>query len=424
MTIHKIKIWLLGTLIALALPACEDSTHLAEGGIGGTGISAGPVSGFGSIYVNGIRFDTHNAQITIDGQSATEDGLQLGMVVTVVGEINAEQTQGMADTITFNYLLQAEVSGVDSQGKTITAAGKTIHVDELTVFFNTSLSALQTGDNIKVSGNKKANGNIAATFITAAGTESPTSSPVINDADPLREQFFDTTEKLDVGSIVFSGLVTSPATENKVVVQGITVDLDADTIITNGIKSDLNIDTRVDIKARVKTNGELVAKAIFIRRRANIHIEAVVDAIDADNATLTLAGVSMSINAATLMQDDSLAKVRRFSLTDLGVGDKLLVYGRKEGEAIVLTRLQRRNSLTATIISGPIDKSASGQTFELLGLTVDTTSAGISYADANGNNLSTNDFSVQLSDGVQVQVSGTLNSSTLVAERIVILGQE
>ncbi len=420
---RAIKIGLSGLFTALILSACSDSTYLAEGGIGGTGISSGPISGFGSIYVNGIRFDTRDAQITLNGNSATEDALQLGMVVTVVGEINSELTQGTADTITFNYLLQAEVSSVDPQGNTIVAAGKTISVDELTVFINTALTDLKAGDNINISGNKKANGDIAASYIAATEAEIPTSSPIGGDTGFLQEQFSNTREKLDTESLVVSGLITSFPTESRIVVQGIAVDLDADTSITNGTQSDLDIDSGVEIKARIKKDGALVAEKITIHRRANIHIEAAIDSIDANNASLTLAGITMSINATTLMQDSSSANVRRFSLRDLGIGDTLVVYGRKEGPNIVLTRLQRRDDIPATMLSGPIDNPVSDQTFELLGLTVDTSNAEISYTDANGNSISANDFFIQLSDGAQVQASGTLNSSTLIADDLVIKGQ-
>ena len=40
------------------------------GGIGGTGVtSSGTVDGFGSIFVNGVEYETDEAQILIDGES-------------------------------------------------------------------------------------------------------------------------------------------------------------------------------------------------------------------------------------------------------------------------------------------------------------------------------------------------------------------
>lgn len=70
---------------------------LAAGGIGGTGISFGPITGFGSIFVNGVEFQTSGATIIIDGSPASEGDLKKGMVVTVQGTIDGDT--GIATTI-------------------------------------------------------------------------------------------------------------------------------------------------------------------------------------------------------------------------------------------------------------------------------------------------------------------------------------
>jgi len=44
-----------------------DPFSVAEGGIGGTGISTGTVTGIGSIKVNGVTFNTDNAAIYVEG---------------------------------------------------------------------------------------------------------------------------------------------------------------------------------------------------------------------------------------------------------------------------------------------------------------------------------------------------------------------
>ncbi len=57
------------------LAACDGPTDVA--GIQGTGSPSpaaveGPITGFGSIFVDGIEYSTATAQVTIDGQAATE----------------------------------------------------------------------------------------------------------------------------------------------------------------------------------------------------------------------------------------------------------------------------------------------------------------------------------------------------------------
>ncbi|NOY63032.1 MAG: hypothetical protein GXP10_07770 [Gammaproteobacteria bacterium] len=429
MNIRAVTIWLFAIIITLALLACSDTMQVAdEGGIGGTGIvSSGPVSGFGSVHVNGIRFDTSAAQITVGGMDATEDALQLGMVVTVVGEINAALTQGRADTVTFNYLLQAaEVSNIDQQEGTITAAGKTIRVDELTVFINRSMATLVVGDTINVSGNSRASGEIVATHIAAVAGLGPATTPVIDNTNALEEQILGVTDQLGVERVILSGLITSQLAGSRIVVQGVAVGFDADTLITNGTESDLNVDTGVNIKARLNASGELSAEQITIQRRANVYIEAAIDAIDADSASVTLAGIATTVTADTLMQDSSSVNLRRFSLSDLGISDNLTVYGRREGETITLSRLQRRDTLATTTLSGPIGSVISNPTFELLGLVVDATNVATEngYTDADGNSTSADAFFAQLSEGALVRVSGTLNGSTLIADSATIVVQE
>src|SRR4029077_9831848 len=74
------------TVAVVLLAACGYSADTA--GIQGTGSPApaaavGPITGFGSIFVNGVEYTTSNAQILIDGQAGAETQLQTGQVVTI-----------------------------------------------------------------------------------------------------------------------------------------------------------------------------------------------------------------------------------------------------------------------------------------------------------------------------------------------------
>ncbi len=97
--------------IALTLVACGGSdTDVA--GIGGSGyISSGSITGFGSVYVNGVKFETDSATFDVDGTSGTQDDLAIGMVVKVNGSINADGVTGTASSISFDDELQGPVSG-------------------------------------------------------------------------------------------------------------------------------------------------------------------------------------------------------------------------------------------------------------------------------------------------------------------------
>lgn len=82
-----------------------------SGGVGGTGITtSGRISGFGSVWVNGIKFESGDAMISIDGAPARESDLRLGMIVRVHGTVDANGTTGVADTISYEARLIGPVT--------------------------------------------------------------------------------------------------------------------------------------------------------------------------------------------------------------------------------------------------------------------------------------------------------------------------
>lgn len=103
---------------AMLLAACSggggsDSVAAAGpgGGIGGTGIAAsGQVTGFGSVFVNGVEFETDNSTISIDDMGATENDLRVGMIVEIKGTLNDDGLTGTADTIVHEAELKGPVT--------------------------------------------------------------------------------------------------------------------------------------------------------------------------------------------------------------------------------------------------------------------------------------------------------------------------
>ena len=67
--------------------AASGSSQLANAGIdagGRPGSSTGSVNRIGSIYVNGVRFNTDNAVFIIVGRLGDESELDVGQVVSVL----------------------------------------------------------------------------------------------------------------------------------------------------------------------------------------------------------------------------------------------------------------------------------------------------------------------------------------------------
>ncbi len=169
-----------GVLVALGLvtlASCGGGSDggIAAGGTGGTGISQGPVSGFGSVYINGVKFNTDGATATTveDSVGTGQAGLKLGMVATVEWEKDATTGKYRAKSIKYSDDVQgpATVTGAT----TLTVLGQSVIVDALTVFEGdgttslTSLADLPVGRVVEVSGLEDNTGAIRATRIELKG---------------------------------------------------------------------------------------------------------------------------------------------------------------------------------------------------------------------------------------------------------------
>lgn len=149
----KINLFLL--TVALIVVACGSGS---TSGIGGSGISAGSVTGFGSVFVNGVEFETGTATFEVEDSASTESGLKLGMRVRVNGAVNADGVTGTATSIKYEDQLEGPISSVitpdaDDETRSFSVLGTTVIIDDADTFFEgTTYSTLATGDNIEISG--------------------------------------------------------------------------------------------------------------------------------------------------------------------------------------------------------------------------------------------------------------------------------
>ncbi len=181
----------LAAALSLFVSSCGGGGH--GGGIGGTGIVFGAISGFGSVIVNDVEFDTSTAVVTRDGEPATASQLGLGMIVTVEGQLDADRLTGVADTIEVTTLLEGPLETVASDLATASVLGGNLVFGPDTVVEDLTLSdTAAVGKNVEVSGFVDANGNIRVTRI--AGSTSIVDSGfavrgVIENVDTIAETF-------------------------------------------------------------------------------------------------------------------------------------------------------------------------------------------------------------------------------------------
>jgi len=145
---------------------------LAGGGTGGSGsIISGQITAKGSIFVNGVKYETAGAQILVDGVSVSnDDSLRVGMIVEIEGSVNDDGTNGTASIVRFDDSVEGPILSIDTAARKLEILGQAVLVDERTVFdiFSVSppnLSGLSAGDVIEVSGQIDDLGNIRATYI-------------------------------------------------------------------------------------------------------------------------------------------------------------------------------------------------------------------------------------------------------------------
>jgi hypothetical protein len=109
-------------------------------GTGGTGSFAqGPITGFGSVIVNGVHFEVGSATLVqdADGNVHSADDLQLGMTVDIdAGAISSTSTGSTASASSIRYASEmvGPLVAVDRSAGRLMLLGQTVQADATTVF--------------------------------------------------------------------------------------------------------------------------------------------------------------------------------------------------------------------------------------------------------------------------------------------------
>ena len=142
---------------AAAITGCGGG--VGTGGTGGnaTAYASGPITGFGSVIVGGVRFDDAIASVEDgDGGRRSRDELRLGMTVEVDStaiSTDATGSSATASRIRFESELVGAVGLVNAGGGTFTLLGQVVQVDTTTVFddrLSGGLAGLTLGQPVEV----------------------------------------------------------------------------------------------------------------------------------------------------------------------------------------------------------------------------------------------------------------------------------
>jgi hypothetical protein len=351
------------------LSACGGGgSDVASVGSGGTGsFTVGRVAGFGSIIVNGIRFDDSNAQVRdADGNLSSRDQVRLGMVVSINGSSISPGVAGglpsaSASSLSFGSELKGPIASKTADAFVV--LGQTVRITSTTVFelgIGGGLAGLAMGQVAEVYGylNPTTNEIIATRIERENGANEYRLQGLVSGLDPVARRFNigtlsinytgarDVPTTLANGQVVRVRLATTPTVSagaevwsatrlqkpespindindiDEAEIEGVVSAFTSPTSFSvNGIVVDARsavfedgpvaLGNRVEVEGRV-VNGTLVARKVEIENdnenekgdaNSEFQLTGAVSALDTTAKTFVVRGVTVSY-AGTVRYDD------------------------------------------------------------------------------------------------------------------------
>jgi hypothetical protein len=475
------------TLVLLV--ACGGSGTMTATGMNSTPqavATSGTITAFGSVFVNGVRYDVSAARLIKNGVAVTQAGLAVGEVATVRGHEDLQSGQGDANSVEVEDNVVGPIGSIDTGKNQLTALGQTIQVTAATSFGKgispADITGLKPGDAIEVSGMADANGVITATRIGHAEAGEPlqvlgtvsnlaastntfnvnglmvdfskaklggfmSGQPANGDLVVVRGTQFDaaavslkadtvqaaTTDPresedgthAETGHVELEGLVTNYVSATDFEVDGAQVTTTPSTEFKGGKAEDLaGTNVRVEVRGMLDANKVLVADTVEIERIAAIELEASTFKVDTPNNTLALLGVTVAVDADTRFEDKSSAAVQMFTLKDVNNGDTVMVRGYESpaGSGKILARRLERLPPSTDAVVRGPFTATTPPQFTILGITIDATNASFGQ-DWDHGTMALADFFAR-AVGKIVEVRGVASASLVTATDVRIEGEE
>jgi len=434
-------------------------------------VSNGTVTGFGSVHVNGVHYETNSTTFTINGNPGTQSDLRVGHVVTVHGR-HDDSGNGVAERIEFDEAVKGPVQSVDAAANRLVVLGQTVLTDGDTSFDDNiqpaSLAGLVVGDIVEVSGLQRSDGAVQATRIekkpagsifeitgrassvdtaifkfnvnalvvnySAANVRDfPTGQPQNGDLLEAKGTTVNTAGELVASSVQFKtdtarpganteaeieGLITRFASATDFDVAGKPVTTSATTRYENGTAADLALNVKVEAEGQTNANGVLVATKVQFKRQASARVEAAIDSVDRANNRFVVMGIAVTVNSTTRYEDKSDAHITNFNLANLNVGDYVEVRGAElpaGSNSITANSVERRRLENEVEVRGTVD-SVNRPALSILGVAIQTNSA-TQYEDTDDMPISADAFFAAASGRI-VAAKGTFSSGVLTAREV------
>jgi len=441
-----------------------------SGGITRTGVAVGPITGFGSVIVNGTTYNTDDATFTKDGVAATQDDFSIGQVVLVKGSIDDDGGNATADTVEFDDAVEGPVSSVDNALNQIVVLGQTVQITAATSIDDScpgTLDGLLGVPAVEVSGLADANGVIEATRIecrdgtwdgvmevnglvsghnagamtfminglevdySSAAVDNFPMAGVINDGDPVEAKGMvlngDTLEATRVefkgnrfaddegDHIEVEGFITRFVSATDFDVSGIPVTTNGSTTYEGGTAGDLGLNLKVEVEGEFNANGVLIATKVEIKTATAVRVTGNLDSVN--GSTLVILGITVNTDSLTTrFEDKSDADIDPMSVGDLNTSDYVEIRGQEQPVGQITAMIVERDDPdTRTELRGFVEAGGKNEPdLTVLGVTI-VTNGGTVYRDSRGSSeapMNAVDFWAAVQAGSLVDARGTETGDT------------
>lgn len=442
----------------LLASGCGGSSSSSDGDadVDSTVVSRGLITGFGSVYVNGIRFHTGGTRFSVDDDSGVESDLRVGMIVTVKGSLDDSGRSGQATHISYDNELKGPVSSIttdpnDTTIKTLVILGQLVEVNSNTTIDDDgdlTFDNIQLNDVLEVSGFVTASGLIATHIelqdddleIEIKGTIQNL-TPNSFDINGFAVSYDDTTQLEDISLLVNDLFVE---VEGQLDVAGTTLiarkieaeheglDDDMDEAEVEGAISNYNpMDDTFRIQGQlvdatgaelypstlvladgliVEAEGHIVNGVLLadeVEQKGNkIKIYATLSAVGAETISFTFNSTEIvaRVNHQTELEDE--INDTDIVLGDLSAGDFVEMEAFNDGSGIInAVEIERSNPDEIRIVAPVEGWDGIVETVTLLGVLFDLSAA--IYENEFEQNISADTFYDSLSPGVFIKIKDT-----------------
>ncbi|MDP2219879.1 MAG: DUF5666 domain-containing protein [Hydrogenophaga sp.] len=377
---------------ALALAACGGGGTDPSSGISPSteqpaGVAAtyvGPISGFGSVIVNGMRFDTVGATMADDdGKPVRLQDLSLGMTVSVDGTADDTTARGAAKSLSLLHGTTGTITALDTVNQTFTVLGMTVKTTPTTAYKDVAgLTSLAVGSVVEVYGVVQSDNTVLASLIDQE--DSASTHRLVGRLSGLNT----TAKTFQVGSLQVSYGSASVSGE---LVDGALVNIKATQAPAGGVMT--ASDVRVGGSKGYQTTG---AAGSYLK------IKGVAEATPV-NGVLTVSGTRVNVAQAVYKEAGTIR-----------AGDFLEIKGTWDGSVLLATKVELENDdrdndgyKDRNELYGSISALTAEGYVVMNGVTVDVSTA---YFDKGTR--------TQLAVGVPLEVKGVVQGNLFKAYKV------